>query len=102
MDISTRWKRTKGTRLLSVKGDFLRKVGIKSLPTFTKEPTLAELGITKKESSEAQILASLPREIQEEVIEGELTKAGAHCKAKTNGMEPGESSGGGRDSTIKS
>jgi len=39
------------------------------------KPTLTELGLTKKESSEAQLLASLPKEIQEEVVEGKLTKA---------------------------
>jgi hypothetical protein len=34
------------------------------------EPSLKDLGISWKESSEAQLLASLPKEIQEEVIEG--------------------------------
>jgi hypothetical protein len=39
-------------------------------PQATEPPKLKDLGITKKESSEAQLLASLPKEIQEEVIEG--------------------------------
>jgi hypothetical protein len=40
------------------------------LPEVTVAPSLKDLGLTKKESSEAQLLADLPKEIQEEVIEG--------------------------------
>lgn len=39
------------------------------------EPTLSDLGLTKRESSEAQLLASLPEEKQEAVIAGDLTRA---------------------------
>ena len=45
------------------------------LPDVTEPPTLAELGLTKRESSEAQLLASLPEEKQEAVIAGDLTRA---------------------------
>lgn len=38
-------------------------------------PTLADLGVSKRESAEAQALAALPPERREAVISGELTKA---------------------------
>lgn len=44
-------------------------------PDVTKQPTLASLGITKRESSEAQTLANLPQEVFERVKKGESTKA---------------------------
>ncbi len=51
------------------------KGGNPNLPTSNKalpvEPTLSELGLTKRESSEAQMLASIPRKGFEELKEGE-------------------------------
>ena len=41
------------------------------------EPTLKELGLTKKESSSAQKLADLPKEIYEEVHHSRI---GSKCK----------------------
>lgn len=40
---------------------------------FTEAPTLKELGLTRKEASEAEMLASLPQKKQEEVIAGKVT-----------------------------
>jgi hypothetical protein len=40
-------------------------------------PTLAELGISKKESAEAQMLASLPQHEFEEIKTGKKTKVAA-------------------------
>jgi N6-adenosine-specific RNA methylase IME4 len=39
-----------------------------------RTPTLAEVGISKKLSSEAQVLAALPKEQQQKVIKGEITR----------------------------
>jgi len=47
------------------------------LPPVEDTPTLAELGVTKRESSEAQFLASLPDEKFEEVATGQKTMADA-------------------------
>ena len=56
-------------------GEMLKKTerargGNPNLPTGNKvlpvEPTLSELGLTKRESAEAKILASIPRETFEE------------------------------------
>jgi len=41
------------------------------------EPTLAELGITKKESSAAQKLAALPKKLFQAVLDGAKTRAAA-------------------------
>lgn len=48
-----------------------KEIGDVTLPI---TPTLADLGVTKRESSEAQLLASLPPDLQEQVISGEKTK----------------------------
>ena len=45
-------------------------------------PTLAELGLTKRESSEAQMLASLPEEKQEAIITGKVTRADVRREIK--------------------
>jgi len=47
------------------------------LPDVTPSPTLAELGISKRESAEAQRLANLPTEKKEAVATGLLTKTQA-------------------------
>lgn len=36
------------------------KVGTPALPTLSKSPTLTSLGLTKRESAEAQMLADIP------------------------------------------
>jgi hypothetical protein len=46
------------------------KAGDKAGPAFTEAPTLAELGLTKKESSQAQLLADITREAFDEVKSG--------------------------------
>ena len=57
------------------KGEIHR--GTKLEPRGNDAPTLAELGITKKESAESQQLARLPRAVFEEVREGKTTVAKA-------------------------
>jgi hypothetical protein len=47
------------------------------LPEGTEPPTLAELGLTKRESSEAQMLADLPEAEFEEIKTGKKTKSRA-------------------------
>jgi phage N-6-adenine-methyltransferase len=49
------------------------------LPYVTKQPapTLAELGLTKRDSAEAQKLARLPRETFDEIKSGDRTRSGA-------------------------
>jgi 16S rRNA G966 N2-methylase RsmD len=61
-------------------------------PTFSKTPTLADLGITKKESAAAQSLANLKETqpvLHEQVRNGETTipKATAQAKAAANAAE---------------
>jgi site-specific DNA-methyltransferase (adenine-specific) len=46
------------------------------------KPTLSDLGLTKRESSEAQMLASIPRETFEKVKEGKKSKAGVQKEIK--------------------
>ena len=53
------------------------KPGTKSEPGFTEAPTLAELGLTKKESAVAQKLAALSENDFEQVREGHVTVAKA-------------------------
>lgn len=60
------------------------KAGTKSGPAFTKAPTLAELGLTKKESAVAQKLAELPDAAFEQVREGNETMSKALSKAKAD------------------
>lgn len=52
------------------------KVGNKALPTLSDSPpTLSDLGLTKRESAEAQMLASIPRETFDEVKSGDKSRA---------------------------
>jgi len=52
------------------------KVGDKALPTLPDAPpTLAALGLSKRESAEAQRLAAMPREVFDELRDGKKTKA---------------------------
>jgi N6-adenosine-specific RNA methylase IME4 len=53
------------------------KVGHPAGPTFIAIPTLSALGLTKRESAEAQILASLPEDEFVEVQEGRKSKKAA-------------------------
>jgi len=48
----------------------------------TVAPTLADLGLTKRESSEAQLLASLPEDKQEAIITGKVTRADVRREIK--------------------
>ena len=57
------------------------------LPDVTA-PTLADLGVTKRESSEAQFLASLPENVQELVIAGDMTKQQAKRELKAQTPQP--------------
>jgi hypothetical protein len=57
------------------KGELLR--GAKSEPRENEAPTLAELGLTKKESAVAQKLAALPEEAFEQVRDGHVSVAKA-------------------------
>ena len=63
-------KRAKGTRLAGkdIGGPVV-------LPPKNEAPTLAELGLTKKESSEAQMLADLPEATFEEIKTGKKSKS---------------------------
>jgi len=55
-----------------------KKGSSSELPAFSNDtPTLAELGLTKRESSEAQTMASIPREVFEEIKEGKKSKKSA-------------------------
>lgn len=47
-----------------------KETGIKQEPVISNAPTLTELGVSKKESSEAQLLADLPDETYEEIRAG--------------------------------
>ena len=67
----------------------LQTVGTKSVPTRNEAPTLAELGITKKESAQAQQLARLPRAAFEEVRSGKTTVAKALKAAFPPAAKPG-------------
>lgn len=50
-----------------------KKIGDGVLP-ISEAPTLAELGLTKRESSEAQLLASAPKERQQAIVNGKKTR----------------------------
>lgn len=52
------------------------------LPPADDAPTLADLGVTKRESSEAQFLASMPEEEFEEVATGQKTLTTARRESK--------------------
>ncbi len=67
-EMLTQTERAKGTD----KGGRQYVDGDRALPS-NAPPTLAELGLTKRESAEAQALASLPEEKQEAIIDGTLT-----------------------------
>ena len=58
------------------------KVGPQLPNVTTGQPTLAELGLTKRESAEAQKLASLPDKEFEAVKEGKKTKKAAFKEVK--------------------
>jgi len=64
------------------------KGGNPNLPTGTPgepvEPTLSDLGLTKRESSEAQVLADLPEDDFQEVKEGRKSKKAAVNEARRN------------------
>jgi len=51
-------------------------------PLIDETPTLADLGITKRESSEAQLLASLPEKRFEDLAAGNITVADAKREQK--------------------
>ena len=54
------------------------KAGAQALPALINSPpTLAELGLSKKESAAAQKLADLPEELFEKVITGETSRTQA-------------------------
>ena len=71
-------ERAKGAR--TVGGDKRSGGTVALLPE--DQPTLAELGITKKESADAQFLSKLPGEEFEKVATGEKTVATAKREAK--------------------
>lgn len=76
-EMLTETERAKGTRG-QLTGDVpkgARLVGGDAMIPPTDVPTLADLGLTKRESSEAQMLAELPRETFEEIRTGKKTKA---------------------------
>lgn len=59
------------------------KVSIKALRTLSgTPPTLAELGVSRRESADAQVLASAPKEDREDYIEGLTSKAKIKLKLK--------------------
>lgn len=74
-------ERAKGTRCV---GGDKRSGGTVILPP-EQAPTLAEIGLTKRDSSQAQKLAKLPEEVFEAVKRGERTRSGAHVS--NNGGE---------------
>lgn len=58
------------------------KTGNRRAPVKENTPTLEELGITKKESSAAQKLLSLPKRIYQKVRSGSVSRAAAHRQLK--------------------
>jgi len=69
---ATEGERAKGTRLAG------RNIGgAPRVQPKTEAPTLASIGVTRRESSQAQMLASLPKAKQKEVIGGTLTPTAA-------------------------
>lgn len=63
-----------------------RGIGKSGVTTGNSTPTLSELGLTKRESSEAQLLASIPQETFEKVKTGETTKSDIKREAKREGI----------------
>ncbi len=59
----------------------------KRSPDVTVTPSLADLGITKRESSQAQVLAALPQETYEAVKTGEKTLTQVHKERKEARLE---------------
>ncbi|MBI4024224.1 MAG: hypothetical protein HY360_04530, partial [Verrucomicrobia bacterium] len=51
--------------------------GISMLPPENNAPTLADFGLTKRESAEAQKLAAMPQDVFESVRDGEVTFSAA-------------------------
>ena len=62
------------------------KVGDRSLPTLSDTPTLAELGLSKRESAEAQRLAAIPEPEFQAVVAGKKTVAAAVRELKRREM----------------
>ena len=58
------------------------KAGHAAGPAFNDAPTLAEHGLTKQESAEAQFIHALPDKIKEALIAGKVTIREAHRQAK--------------------
>jgi hypothetical protein len=56
--------------------------GTRRLPV----PTLADLGVSKKEMAEAQFLASLPKDVFEDLLDSNITLTGSKRRAKQKGM----------------
>lgn len=63
----------KSERAKGAPGPGRGKAGNEAGPAFTDAPTLADLGLTKNESSRAQMLASVTRDTFEEVKSGDKT-----------------------------
>ena len=65
------------------------KTGNKALPLLDDtQPTLADLGLTKRESAEAQMLAELPAEDFELLRSGKTTKAKIKKKRNLSAIKP--------------
>ena len=71
-DVLLATERAKGTRG-QLTGDVVGGTKLKP-PTKDPTPTLAELGLSKKEASESQILANLPKKERERVEQGKIKK----------------------------
>ena len=59
-----------------------KSTGTRGVPV----PTLKDLGVSKKEMTEAQSLNSLPKDIFEGLLDGKITLADAKRRAKQKGM----------------
>jgi hypothetical protein len=60
--------------------------GTRRIPPEKTVPTIADLGVSKKEMAEAQFLASLPKDILQDTLDGKVTLTEAKRRAKQKGM----------------
>jgi hypothetical protein len=63
------------------------KAGTQAGPAFTKAPTLAELGVSKKTSSIAQQLAALPAQTREAIAAHEITLSAVRRTQKAEALD---------------